>query len=205
MRCFLTIVLVTVVVTAIAGVPDFGDCSATMPPGPLPRFCSVLPDGTGPALAQARLLGGEFHDATIIVILMDSFGDPIFMFPFEDIWLESVDDGFVFCPGGSCADSDTDEYGQTTFSYPPHAGGSNPVGNGILVMVNSWPIPQPPLQLHFNSPDINGDLEVGLPDIVPFVQALTTGYDWRCDYNHDEAINLTDISLMTQGLGAGCN
>ncbi|MCK9996703.1 MAG: hypothetical protein KAH56_10555 [Candidatus Krumholzibacteria bacterium] len=54
------------------------------------------------------------------------------------------------------------------------------------------------------SPDLNGDLVVGLTD-VQLLSAIFYGtYDVRGDFNHDDVVNLTDISLWSPHNGHTC-
>ncbi len=190
--------------TSVAGIPDMAMSHAEIPEGPVPRFLMVLPDGSGPALHDAAVEGGQTWDATITLTLLDAAGDPVFLYPFEDLWLWDEDGTLSFCTGGSLADHSTDESGQTAFSNPPYGGGYNRPGNPVNVWVAGAPLEQPGLPVHFNSPDVSGDLLINLSDITLFVVALGVGYDWACDFNHDGLLNLTDIVEMAQALGLGC-
>ena len=117
----------------------------------------------------------------------------------------------TLCPGGSTADASTDAAGQTTFSGSVNGGGqSDRVGNeGTQVMIAGFPINQPNIGMLFNSPDINGDLDVTLSDIVFFTQDFFAYndfaiYDYRSDFNFDDAITLSDVVFLAQGQGANC-
>ena len=93
----------------------------------------VNPDGTGPNV-----------DATIELWVLDAFGDPIYLYPFSDMWLETESKGMVLCPGGSVADQSTDINGYTTFSSAMYAGCC---GSGMLVIINGTALSQPALDL----------------------------------------------------------
>jgi len=183
-----------------------------------PTTILVHPDGSGPPLSEARS-GGIAVDATIRVRLVDLYGYPIAVFPWEDIWLQfEVGEGtatgcfsYPAFPGGIfMADEATDFDGWTQFAQPLHGGGWSEVS--VTVYLNGWPAMDPDqtvypsLPLGMVSPDINGDLVVGLSDIAHFVQDLRDvgGVDPRSDFNNDSVINLADIVLLTQALGAAC-
>ena len=96
--------------------------------------------------------------------------------------------------------------GISTFSLAYFGGGWHNTGTNIWVHEGGglWnPIPMP-VNVRFNSPDINGDLVVNLSDIVYFTQDFYGAYNYRSDFNWDGVINLSDIALMAQGIGAAC-
>jgi len=133
-------------------------------------------------------------DATITANLCDINGDPIYLYPASDIWLESAGESFTFCGGGTCADHDTDINGDTTFSNALYAGYH---GSGAIVKVLGFVI-NAPLDLLFNSPDIDGDLAVTLTDVVLFTQDYFGGYEYRSDFYWDGVLNLSDIVILSQ-------
>ncbi|MFH1841922.1 MAG: hypothetical protein ABIF77_01845, partial [bacterium] len=106
----------------------------------------TLPDGSGNGLDEAFLWDGvpgrhpAIVDATITMTLL-AYGEPVYMYPKEDLWLESSQGSLVLCPGGSIADNYTDINGQTTFSKPLLAGGATDPDAGELtvVMINGMP------------------------------------------------------------------
>lgn len=59
--------------------------------------------------------------------------------------------------------------------------------------------------VYFNSPDINGDLRVDLSDMPLFVGDFFRAYTYRSDFNWDGQVNLSDLVMMTQGLGSSCD
>jgi len=83
----------------------------------------VMPDGGGPPFTAARDPGGAVVDATIRMVLKDYSGALIANFAAEDMWIESLDQGLVFCAGGSRADHNTDMHGVTSWTLPRRAGG----------------------------------------------------------------------------------
>lgn len=201
----------------------FGLPTDASPQAPDPDLCyasvansepvSVLvrPDGGGWPLAEAMLFGGTRTNATITLTVVDGAGTPVIGFPAEGLYLVgSGCDPFTclnVCGSGSIADGSTNALGQTTFSGPLWAGGSN-VGAGV--MIDTIPLPESPLLiqggdlLQFNGPDINGDLAVNLVDVSLFAGDYFGSYDYRSDFYWDGVVNLTDISILAQSLGASC-
>jgi hypothetical protein len=170
-------------------IPDFSNCTAvTAATEPVSVY--TLPDGGGDPLRACCAFGGDKIDASITLQLLDWDLTPICCFPAEDIWLES--DGVVFCPGGAIADGDTDASGITTWRSALAGGAASQPGAGTRVMVIGMALPQPDLDIRFHSPDLNGDLEVNLTDVVHFIQ----------DYLG--VLDLSDVVLLVQGLGKDC-
>lgn len=167
----------------------------------------TLPDGNGKGLNEAKVeVGGEV-DATITVTLVDALGNPIFLYPFEDMWLETSAGGLAPCNGGSVSDGSTDINGQTTFSAALYAGGSSDRvgGEKCKVIVNGTALVGSDMDILFNSADIDGDLQVGLPDTVAFVPLYTGGvYNYSIDFFFDGGINLSDLVLYAGGLNTAC-
>lgn len=178
----------------------------------------MYPDGSGPSLTEAVVLGGDEVDATIGIWLMTDEGVPIADFPPEDIWLQWVEepetlDGCLDYgpnhPGGVfIADAATDIDGWTAFTQPLRGGGWS--AGPVTVFVNGepaegpWGSPHPPVPLRANSPDLSGDRQVNLTDITLFIQDYFGEYAYRSDLRWDGVINLTDISLFAQGVGMVC-
>ena len=182
------------------GIPDVTLSTATVPsPGPFSVY--TRPDGGGHPLSAAYLMDGQEADATITLHLVDANGDPIYLYPFEDLWLEGNAGPLVLCPGGSIADDYTDINGYTTFSNPIYGGGQ---GWGVVVLVSGLALTQPPLPISFNSPDITGDLVANITDIVPFGMDWLGTYNYRSDFFYDGVIDISDIALFAQGMGASC-
>jgi hypothetical protein len=175
-----------------------------------PRSIINVPHGGGDPLNMARMFGSGLMDATITLTLLDSSAMPIVGYPAEDIWLHVPDSGagdYISCPAGNIADSPTNSSGQTTFSNSMRAGGS---GSGSWIMIGTWPTPEFPIYFpgsdlfHFNSPDINGDLQVNLSDIAIFAGDFFGAYNYRSDFFWDGVLNLADIGFLAQGVGASC-
>lgn len=196
--------LVGVASLSTAGIPDLTLSTATTAAG-VQVSVYTLPNGNGRGLNEARATTGVV-DATITLTLLDGNGDPIYLYPREDLWLETTLGGLKLCPGGSYARFNTDINGTTTWSLPVAGGGySNRTGGELtVVMINGAPLSASTMNILFNSPDITGDLQVNLTDIVQFKNALSGGYQYYADFAFDNALNLSDIVLMAQGLGTVC-
>ncbi len=167
----------------------------------------VLPDGSGDRLDDARLYGGARTDATITIALYDCSYNPIPGYPLEDLWLESLYDGAVFCPAGNVADHNTDALGQSTFSGALRGGGCGSTWNdeGLLAFANGQGFMQAALDIHVNSADRNGDLQVNLSDISLFAAAYYGTYDYCADFYWDGVLNLSDVALLAQANGVACD
>jgi hypothetical protein len=189
---------------AWAGIPDVVQSYATTDAVDQVSIL-VSPGGTGSPINSCYGFGlGPVVDATIEVWVLDAFGDPIYLYPFSDIWLETdiaLKAGMVICPGGSVADQSTDIAGYTTFTDAMFAGCC---GSGILVYVNGVALSQPALNMLVNSPDMNCDLNVNLTDVVLFATAYYGAYDYCADFYWDGVLNLSDIVVLAQNVGQSC-
>ena len=192
-RFLLGIMVVSLASLAWANVPDLNNSSASI--GVAEASVFVLPNGAGVGFDAAFAPGGAVVDATVTLTLLDAGFQPIFGFPFEDMWLGTSGGGLVACDGGTTADASTDVNGQTEWQNPLLAGGTT-LDEDTLVYIAGTPLPNP-LPLTFNSADINGDLTVGLSDAAFFSQDLLNGpYNFRSDFNNDGVINLSDSARM---------
>jgi hypothetical protein len=61
-----------------------------------------------------------------------------------------------------------------------------------------------PIDMLFNSPDINCDKVVNLTDVVLFANNYYGTYDYRSDFYWDGVLNLSDIVLLAQNMQAEC-
>jgi hypothetical protein len=183
------------------GIPDLSHSVATIAyDGPGTPSLLVVPDGNGNPFTAAQDAQGNVVDATITLFLCDVDEDPIAHFPFEDLWLESLDDGLVFCIGGTTADHDTDANGLTEWVNPLFAGGSSP--GPVLVMIIGEALPGLPLK--FNSPDLTGDLNVTLHDLQAFAEDFFSDFHFRSDLFGDGDLNLVDVAIFAQHFSAQC-
>lgn len=191
---------------AMAHVPDLQESTAA------PAFNSGqismynLPNGGGQAFTQARYWDGavsQVVDATITLTLLDSSLNPIFLYPFEDMWLESRDGGMSLCPGGTVADQSTDVNGVTEWVVPLRAGGYSE--DLMQVIINGAPLTSSTgMSIKVNSADINGSGLVELTDVVTFSADLFGPYMYRSDFSYDIDINLLDVVKMSAAWGALC-
>lgn len=188
-----------------AGIPDLDLSSAATAAGAQVSVFNQLP-GTGARIDDAMLSGGATTDATVTVTLKDGNGAPVFLYPFEDIWMETSAGGMVACPGGTTADGSTNVNGQTVFISELAAGGFSAPGEQAVVVVSGAPLVGSNLDILFNSPDISGDLQVNLSDITLFGGMLAPGaaYDYAGDFYFDGTVNLSDIVLFSGGLDTVC-
>jgi hypothetical protein len=185
-------------------IPDLSNSEAFIAyEGPGVPSLMVVPDGSGPSFTQARDEQGNMVNATITLYVLDPNYDPVVQYPFEDLWLETQDDGLVACSGGTVADHDTDADGMTQWVEPLFAGGFSQ--GPVIVVINGWALTtNPGLPLRFNSPDINGDLVVSLHDVSIFASDFFSSYQFRSDIYRDGVLNLSDIVFLVQSLGALC-
>ena len=207
-RFLLGIMVVSLASMAWAGVPDLNVSTASIPDGAAGSSVFVLPNAAGIGFDEAFAPGGVEVDATITLTLIDTQGDPIFLFPFEDLWLESSNGSLSYCAGGTAADQSTDANGETTWSNPVAGGVNNDLFTGtetVVVMVAGSPLSSIGPAILFNSADQNGDLVVNLSDISRFTAVLNGAYNFAGDFNNDGIVNLSDIVRMTAGIGTVCN
>ncbi len=214
---------------SFAGIPDIDRCSAeTLALTAAPVNVFNTPDGTGYLMTEARAFdtpAGTWQDATITVTLLDgtgATGNPVFAYPFEDIWLENNPAvppavqgdpaGLVACTNGTLADASTDINGQTTFTGPFYAGGHVTydevldTGDQSYVMVSGQPIADA-LDILFNSADIDGDgLWSSGVDVILFSQRYpaSAGYSYSVDFYFDEVNDLSDLVLFSAARNVTC-
>jgi hypothetical protein len=82
---------------------------------------------------------------------------------------------------------------------------SGPTHVWLLENSGTWNVIPMPLNVSFNSPDINGDLVVNLSDIAFFASDFfSPGYNYRSDFNYDQVINLQDVAMLAGAVGAFC-
>lgn len=159
----------------------------------------MCPDGDGMAISAARTFDARVVDATIDVFISDYAGYPIVLFPHEDIWIEI--DGVVMPLLHRTADFHTSMDGLTEFAAA-RAGGGHASGQDLYVILNGDPIQRPAItNLHFNSPDLNGDLVINLIDITRFATIIHTGYDYAADFHWDGVVNMVDLVIFAQHFG----
>jgi len=201
MGIFAITLIVCAASLATAGVPDVTKCSATTGHAGFAVLYNV-PNGNGNDFTAAVGAGGGV-DATITVVVNDGVPAPIANYPFEDIWIESVDGGMVACTGGSTADASTDALGITQFQNPLQAGGWSL--SDTVVLINGNQVPGT-VAIGYNSPDLDGSGAVNLTDVQLFAGDFTTPatYDFRSDLFFDAIVNLSDLPLLAASIGAAC-
>lgn len=170
----------------------------------------VLPDGSGPSLTEARILGGGHADATIEVFVRDWFGLPVEYFSWRDVWLSPVPDGgtLATCPSSLTCQifpdpADTGPDGRLVISGTPWAGGYS---EGLMqARINNTPLTSSPgLNIRYVSPDIDGNLVVNLSDAGFFANDLFGDYHFRSDFDADGDIDLSDAGFLATSIGKAC-
>ena len=201
-RFLLGIMVLSLASLAWAGVPDLSLSTASIDPAADGASVFIIPNGQGASFDQAVLPGGNIVDATITLELLDTDGNAIFGYPFEDMWIETTGGTFTPCAGNATADASTDEMGMTEWQLPLTAGG-NSAGEQVVVYVAGSPLAGGGINLTFNGPDMNGDLEINISDIGTFTPMIGTD-TYEGDFNYDGTVNISDIGLFTPGIGTSC-
>jgi len=175
-------------------VPDIGPSSADCIG--CPAALRIEPNGQGPTLAD---VGVE-----IVVTVLDASGNPIAGYPFQDIWLDDLQNGELnVCQGGSVADRNTDATGVSVFTGAIAGGGFSQAG--MLVYLAGQALPQFVLEIDVNSPDITGDLTVNMADVGAFAAGYATPeLDFEIDLLADGLENLGDIGALAAAFGTTC-
>ncbi len=190
---------------AMAGVPDLALSTATTA-ATEPVSIFNLPNGAGAELElDAQVFGGSVTDATITLWLVDGLGDPIGLYGFEDMWLETTLGGLVACTNGTAANQNTDTSGMTMWANALRAGGyTDPATELTVVVVNGDALSQAGFNIQHNSGDIDANGVVNISDIAAFTQVYFGVYSYGADFLWDGAMNISDVALMAQGNGTAC-
>ncbi|MEN8005541.1 MAG: hypothetical protein ABFS42_00915 [Candidatus Krumholzibacteriota bacterium] len=200
MGIFAITLIVCAASLATAGVPDVTQCTATSGHAGFAVLMSV-PNGNGNPFTLASDGVGNV-DATITVVVNDATPAPIANYPFEDIWLISVDGGMAACVGGATADASTDALGVTEFQTPLQAGGWSTSDSRVIINGNAIP---GDVSLGHNSPDLDGSGAVNLTDVQIFAgDFFDVAYNFRSDLFFDAVVNLSDLPLLAAAVGATC-
>ena len=198
------------------GFPVAQNCSAVLnTPGPLSVSMFLIPDGSGTPLANCYAFGGTFTSAVINVTLIDAAGLPAVGVPATNVRLEEMNSNVFWCSNAwypppvhapNLADMASNAAGQTQFTLSYHGGGWIHGSTFVWVLEASgaWMQIPTPVNVSYNSPDINGDLVVNLSDVSFFAMDFFAGYMYRSDFNYDGIINLTDLVMLAPNLGVSC-
>jgi hypothetical protein len=167
--------------------------------GVLPATWLACPRGDGQGLVE--------RSVSIRIAVYDPSGWPVAGVPASDFWLIDCDpvNDIVLCGGSaSCdADSATNAQGMTSFSTSALAAGG--CADGLSVVVQGYVIEDSLttcttaqcLPLNVRSPDIDGDLSVGLADLVLLNAAYYPNpYDPCADLDGDGYVDLRDLSYF---------
>ncbi|MDO9693563.1 MAG: hypothetical protein Q7W56_02430 [Candidatus Latescibacteria bacterium] len=192
----------------VAGIPDLVNSNADLPAGTPQVSVFLTPDGTGNLMTEARAVNTpplDVVNATITVTLLDAGMNPVFAYPFEDMWLETTLGGLVACTNGTLANANTDINGVSTFVGPFYAGGySNKLAGELTqVIINGSPLVNEDLNVLFNSPDLFADGVVDLSDVSLF-SASYGSTDYRANYFYDNTVNLSDLVLFSSSVNVVC-
>ncbi|MCP4546050.1 MAG: hypothetical protein GY835_06255 [bacterium] len=176
-------------VGASAGIPDSNNSLASSAEGR-----TTIAPGGGDLLSDG--------DYTISVTILDINGDPVVGLVATDMWVRTYD--MAPCSGTfSQADAATDGTGSATFSGTIYGGVTNDGPGGVDCDTNFLYVyaqgielnAHNPVDVAVDSPDLNGDLAVGVTDFAKFAvdfNCATTSS--ACDPCHDFDENgATDI------------
>lgn len=202
-KFLLGIVVVSMASLAWAGIPDPAQCIVESDADGWSLYINPL--GTGTPLTDAYVGDGTQSDATIDLYVIDGNGNPIFLYSFEDMWLEC--DGVVFCAsapllprpnGGS-----TDSFGYTFWDGILYGGGCGT--EGVFVVLAGDRLPTP-VDLYINSADMTANLAVDALDTFEYVQLLGgSGMGAYCaDFNFTGGVDALDTFIYVSSLGAAC-
>lgn len=186
------------------GIPDLGFSTAWMEyEGSETVVLMVVPDGSGPTFWDAKTASGAPARANITLRLADGADDPIYLFPREDIWIQTEGNDLPFCGiFNPWPDNPTDREGICYWTLPPTGGGSST--RPIHVYINGLRLYQSGLDLAVNSPDIDGDLVVNITDVALFAGDFFGNYNFRSDLVPDGVVNLSDLTPLAAAISASC-
>ncbi len=206
------IMILGVLVVLFAGVAgaDIDLVEVELEADQVPITLLVVPDGSGPGFAGARRDDGTFWGRSFRLrpwfLVWGGPEDPqtIPGYPAEDVWLATPEWGQA-CVGSGHPDGPADADGWFTWAPPMAAGGDLASGSATLLTIAGAMFQEFPLPVSFVSPDLNGDNEVLLQDIVFFTTYLGGAPGWEAaDFNRDGVVDLTDIVAFVPAIGAIC-
>ncbi len=176
----------------------------------------LVPNGSGTPFTACYERGGRIISAMITVTLNNALGLPATGVPATDIRLEHWNSPLVWCPpfmypppfhAPNLADGPTNAAGQTTFTMSYHGGHwvRNVTYVWVLENTGIWNRIPTPVNVSYNSTDLNADLVVNLIDVSLFVGFyFAGGYFYEIDYNYDLKNDLIDVTFLAQTIGAAC-
>ena len=176
----------------------------------------LVPNGTGTPLSWCFERGGTPVVAEILVTMRDADGNVIVDWPASFIRLEYSDSPLIWCDTSSFpppahapnfADAPTNEEGQTKFTMAYYGGGAVEGPTYVWNVADPWGYYQriaTPVNVSYNSADINGDRIVNLTDVGLFASDYFSGYRYRTDFNYDQRHTLVDVGMFATALGAAC-
>lgn len=174
---------------------------------------SICPQGDFESISDGCGTGNDY----IWVRLYDKEGDPVAGVPVTDYWLQAADpaEELCLCANPIAADSLTNSMGRTTISGRIAGGGCAATGGLYLTVqgVTMWELPAcmlPHLEdIIIVSPDLTADCRINLSDFTLFGFSYNKelgepGYNPCCDFNDDDACNLSDFSFLGEHYYHAC-
>jgi hypothetical protein len=181
----------------------------------------ICPAGDFELISEAcDLPGAPVEGAYLWIIARDSGGNPIPGIPWTDYWLGSCDPDnlLCLCANPINADSLTGENGRTTFSARVVRGGSCSLEDGIWwaiqgkIVQNEACDADTCLSIEIKSIDLTGNTITGdgdcicdISDLAVFGWSYNTvlggekpGFNPCCDYNEDDACDVSDFAYFAQ-------
>ena len=186
-----------------------------MPSPPLGLSMFLVPNGMGTPFTNCFGAGGVRVNARITVTLINAMGTPVIGWPADRIRIEQMGSPLVWCADSfyppplhapNLADGPTSTTGQTTFTLSYHGGCwvYSPTYVWVQEATGAWNRIPTPVDVSYNSSDLNCDLKVDLRDLVIFVRDYFGPYHYRSDFNYDQVINLIDVAMFAPTFGKTC-
>lgn len=200
----LAMITVAVVVAAFAGkagadIVDPCKSEAQLNAGATPVALYACPQGDTPSFAS--------QGWSIDIVVRDRGDNPVPAIPAADFWLVDCNpvNDIALCGGAAStnADGPTDAAGMTSMSSATFAGGG--CANRIAVVVQGLIIGcEAPacLDVSVRTPDLNGDLTVGLVDLSLMAAAYPPQPYGECaDFDLNGIVNLQDLAHFSLHFG----
>lgn len=199
-----------------ASMPAVDHSSVSIAGGAAPPLSlPIVPGRGGRALSEAFEYGGTPYDGTIQISLYERPSTELVDFPANALSIvtgypdanPNLPPAFTGQPVYSqalIADADTDANGLTTLSRCPIASGdSDWPAEKAYVSAGTTVLWRHPLDLYFNSPDLDADLVVDLIDLASFTRIYHGPYDYSIDYVWNGTMNLSDLAVLKQSMCMG--